>query len=312
MVVFVIGRRGNDNGCGRRRGGLLNLNDLIRYESEGSALDFKRIEYRKDAHADLLKDVLSMANAHVTGSRYIVTGVDSPPGGPKKVLGIDPGQMRDAATYQQLVAENIEPALDLTYLTHEFDGKTLGVFEISRCTDQPYQMRKDYTPLRRGEMWIRKGTTQMLVIREDLSRYEEQRRTAAGFSGEVVVSFRHPGTWPGPELQVHSKRFELPSEKADREIRKVLEARASARVAPTWMPLVRPSFSFIPYAERKTEELRELLPKIGQEWEDYDLAALFNTHAEAVNFKLVDKGDEYLEDARFPETTKCGCGKRIL
>lgn len=240
-----------------------------------------------------------MANADVNGSRFIVTGVDSPPGGPKELLGIDRAMMRDAATYQQLLGDNIEPAIDLKYFPHEFDGKVLGVFEISGCKEQPYQMRKDYTPLRRGEMWIRKGTRQMLLPREDILRMETQRRASSGFSGDVDVQFRHAGTWPGPEMRVMPRRFELPTEKAEREIKEVLAARAAAHTGAGWMPRFRDPFSFVPYYERTTEELNELIKTIRKDLEDYDLAALYGEHAEAVNFRLVNKGDEFLEDVRF-------------
>jgi hypothetical protein len=279
----------------------LNLDDLIQYETEGSALDFKRMEYKKDAHVDLLKDVLAMANAHVEGPRRIVTGVHTPPGGPKNFLGIDAAQMRDSASYEQLVGENIGPLIDLKYFPHVFDGKTFGILEISDCGDRPYQMKKDYASLKRGEMWIRKGTLQMLLGRDDLKQIEDLRRANSGFSGKVTVAFRHVGTWPSPESEMHvqPRRFELPSDRVEREIRSVIAAKQTARTEPTWIPRIRTPFSFIPYEERTLEELHEALAAAPKLYEDDDLYTLSDRCAEIVNFRIVNEGDEYLEDARF-------------
>ncbi len=92
------------------------LDDAIRYETEHTALDFKRTQYVKAQHAALLKDVLSMVNAHdVPGDRFIVCGVDLKPDGSRTFVGVPRGEVVDAATYQQLVRENLEPDVHLEY-----------------------------------------------------------------------------------------------------------------------------------------------------------------------------------------------------
>jgi hypothetical protein len=139
----------------------------------------------------------------------------------------------------------------------------------------------------------------MLLLREDVLRIEMERRASSGFSGDVDVQVRHAGTWFGPEMCVKPRRFELPSEKAEREIKEVLAARAAAHTGAAWIPRFQDPFSFVPYYERTTEELKELIKTIRKDLEDYDLAALCGIHAEAVNFRLVNKGDEFLEDVRF-------------
>ena len=53
----------------------MDYEDLVRYEHENTALDFKRSQYTKKTHQDLLKDVISMANADVEETRHIVIGI---------------------------------------------------------------------------------------------------------------------------------------------------------------------------------------------------------------------------------------------
>lgn len=50
--------------------------DLIRHEPEHTSFDIKLSQYSRERHDVLLKDVLSMANAHTSSDRYIVCGVD--------------------------------------------------------------------------------------------------------------------------------------------------------------------------------------------------------------------------------------------
>ena len=56
----------------------MNLDDLIEYESENTSLDFKAEEYGKN-NFELIKDVMSMANAHSNEKKYIVVGVKDNP-----------------------------------------------------------------------------------------------------------------------------------------------------------------------------------------------------------------------------------------
>lgn len=79
------------------------LDDVIRYERECTSVDFKETQYAKGNHLALLKDVMSMANAHdVPGDRFIVCGVDLKPDASRTFVGVSRGEVVDAATYQRL------------------------------------------------------------------------------------------------------------------------------------------------------------------------------------------------------------------
>jgi hypothetical protein len=45
-----------------------DIDNLIAYENEHSTLGFKAIQYDRDKHEALLKDILAMANAQVESS----------------------------------------------------------------------------------------------------------------------------------------------------------------------------------------------------------------------------------------------------
>lgn len=274
-----------------------SIDDLIRYEPESTALDFKGVQYVKAKHADLLKDVMAMANAHVEGDRHIICGVSKSAGGNVSIPGLCSNEVVDAASYQQLVESNIEPHVDLSYFPHEYAGKTVAILRISNCSKRPYTMRKDFDRLERGEAWIRKGTMQMLLQRDDLEKIYESRRLRSGFSGKVTVAF--DGLARAEPLVINARAFELPSVRARREILDVLAVRQLTGITPMAVPLLRPPGSFVPYIELSTRTLHERLQKVERDYEDYDLYYLSVRHAAALNFRLVNTSDEFVEDARF-------------
>jgi predicted HTH transcriptional regulator len=119
------------------------LLDLILYENENTRLDFKRDEYKKEDYSSFLKDVISMANAFSTQDRFIIIGLKPKSVEDRGIKGID-GELTDAATFQQLVHENIEPELSLEYFPFTIEKTKIGIIKISNCNNPPYLMKKDY------------------------------------------------------------------------------------------------------------------------------------------------------------------------
>ena len=83
--------------------GRRDLEDIIRNESENTALDFKSVQYKRDTHEALLKDILSMANARLDHERYIIVGINYKTNGERDILGISEDFVDDA-TYQELIS----------------------------------------------------------------------------------------------------------------------------------------------------------------------------------------------------------------
>lgn len=146
----------------------MNLEELIRFENENTNLDFKKEEYRKEKNEDLIKDVMSMANAISEETKYIIIGIKCYPDSKKEFQGIS--SIMDQANLENVIQENIEPLLRFKYYSYNIDDKMFGVIEIGENRNRPYMMKKDYGKLKKGEMWIRKGSRQTRVTREDLDR----------------------------------------------------------------------------------------------------------------------------------------------
>ena len=107
-----------------------NIEWLVKYEREGTRLDFKREQYQKEKNKDFIKDIMSMANAPIDGTKYIVVGVKDKTDGEKEFHSIPRESFIDQATYEQVIRENIEPSIEISYSPIKVDGNLLGVFEI--------------------------------------------------------------------------------------------------------------------------------------------------------------------------------------
>ena len=281
------------------------MRDLIRYENEHSALDFKAKQYRKEVHEDLLTDVLAMANADVLGDRHIVVGVNHRPDGTREFIGVKADEFVDPAIYQNLVRANIEPDLDLDYFCLDVEGTKLGVIRISGCEHQPYMMRKDFGRLRAGDAFVRKGSHQARLTRPDLERMIARRSGAGPEEGELTISLSPSEVVTDLALPALGK-VELPSDQAADKIRAILREREEQRrnlSLSAFGPAVLASITMpsilggTPYHLRPDDELRKDLDHVKETYRDDDLYELFEQHASKLNVYIRNSGTQYVDDA---------------
>lgn len=282
-----------------------DLDELIRYENESTRLDFKAVQYTRKSSEALLKDLMAMANANVSGDRYIVIGVKHRSGGAREFLGISEDEFTDSAVYHQIARENIEPEIHFTYEPYRFDDVLLGVFRVYDCTDPPYMMRKQFGPgLRSGDAYIRKGTHQARVTRPDLDRIL-RKRIEAGFTGELRIGFEAEEILEEISLPAVGA-IELPSQRAAETIRAILEEREKASRDPSLAKFghlvigagsLSPVLGPTPYARRSNEELRKNLEHVKDTYRDADLFTVLEQNAVKINLMLLNEGDSYVEDA---------------
>jgi len=197
---------------------------------ETVAIDFKRDAYSTETRYDLMKDLMSMANALEASTRLIIVGVYAPVNAPREWHPIDPARFEDDANLQQVVHGYIEPVIPFSYRRQYVDGKLYGVLEIEGDLDPPYVVKKEYNggkrTLKEGECWIRRGTTQSLISRRELDRLYAGRnpfrdKIQAGFSMKMLkrlaVRAIAPYTFPSAERLHELKRMHagvLPPEAA--------------------------------------------------------------------------------------------------
>lgn len=279
-----------------------NLEWLIRYDSEGTKLDFKREQYHKGNYQDLIKDIMSMANAPVEGKRYIVVGVKDRPDGTKEFSSINGVDFIDQATYQQIVRENIEPTINFSYYPKEIDEYLLGIFEIDENNNPPYMMRKDYKMLKKGECFIRRGSQQERLTRRDLDEILEIKSKKI-FNDKISIGFNNDSE---KKLTIRSVReIKLPSQNAKEKIESILKSRKEASrlglnsaigELGLSMTRFRMPFESVPYEDREVDELEKNLKNVVDTYNDHDWYYIGEKMSEKLNLFLKNDGNQYLED----------------
>lgn len=281
---------------------LSNIEFLIRYEREGTKLDFKREQYNKEKYQDLLKDIMAMANAPIEGKRYIIVGVKEKTDGSKEFHSIPKDEIVDQATYQQIVRENIEPHINFSYYSIELDGNILGIIEIDKCDNPPYMMKKDYRALKKGECLIRRGSQQERMTRRDLEEIL-QFKSHTYFDDKISIGFNK--NFDQKLTMKAVREYKLPSSEAKEKIESILKKRKKeSKLIPNNhyerlglnITAFRSPFQNVPYEERTTEELEKNLKDVQETYRDDDWYYIGEEMSEKINFIMRNDGTKYLED----------------
>lgn len=283
----------------------VNYDNIIEFENEHSGLDFKSVQYDKEKHAAFLKDIIALANAEVEGVRVIIIGIKHKPNGNREVVPIREGEFVDQATYQQLVRENVEPELMITYDPYEYKEKLIGIIRIFDCSKRPYMLKKDFSPLKKGDCFIRKGSHQVRALRADFDMFYESRKNGTQFYGNVSIGFS--GSNYSDEIKVSAiGRPELPSTRAEKRIKKILAEKKKQRelfgnssIFATGIldSLTASPFASVPYEKRTIETLEENLESVKETYQEDDLYEVFEVHAYKLNFDILNRANEYVRDA---------------
>ena len=290
---------------------MVNFDNLIKYENENTSLDFKAIQYKKIQHEDLIKDIMSMANADVENDRYIIIGVSHKSSGDREILNIKERDFIDSSKYQQIIRENIEPDIKLEYFSYKHEGKLLGILKIFNCFDQPYMMKKDFGTLKKGDCFIRKGTHISRMMRRDLDVIFEKKIKKDRFDGKIQLSFS--GYISSQEIElVAIGEIKLPSQRAAEKIKSIIKEKKQLAKMKTQNTGLTGIFAIlesqqqiiatnplapIPYEQRTLEELQKNLKEVGQTYYDDDRYEHFELNSHKINISILNEGHKYIEDA---------------
>lgn len=281
---------------------------LIVYENESTTLDFKREQYVKEKYQNFVKDIMSMANAPVDGNKYIIVGVKERPDGSREFHSVE--DFVDQATYEQIIKENVEPAINFTYKPFVMDEYKFGVFEIQKGEDPPYMMKKDYKELKKGDSFIRRGSQQDRLTRRDLDELLLMKSKKA-FNGKILVGFNKK--YDVNTTITALRKLPLPSIKAEEKIKSILKSRENETPqTPKLLNEMYKKYAFgtyfepIPYEERSVKELEEDLKNINKDYKDEDDYYVSESLSKKINLNIRNNGNEYLEDASIELKIKKG------
>ena len=256
-----------------------DIRNIIKYESEGALVDFKRAEYplgKDPKKNELLKDISAMANHPSNDTKVIIIGVIEKNGLACDFLNIE--NSTDQALYQQFIDENIEPRLNFEYKTFSYEGYNLAVFIISKNNSRPYLFKRnihkisDHTvQYRIGDGFIRTGSSTKKLTRDDFESIYKNRFEKRDRTNDIKISpfLKKSSNWFDmynldfsiENLSSESIEFEIEfrvfySNKVlvlkTYELEKILEGDSLPQIYPQYFsPTVDRTFPFIEISEGK-------------------------------------------------------------
>ena len=118
--------------------------------------------------AELLKDILAMANAWREGPGRILLGVKDARPHPAEVIGLN--EHLDDAKLQQFVGSKIRPKLTFRYEECLYEGRAVGIISIPKQA-RPLYLQHPYGPLKSNVVYVRAAVQQMKPNPRKLQRW---------------------------------------------------------------------------------------------------------------------------------------------
>jgi len=265
-------------------------------------MQFCKTAYGADGIRRFLRDVISLANASISGNRYIVTGVEFDEKGQKRIQPIDRDDFAGSPPYQALVADYIEPPVRITYQQVSLEGKRVGVYEIGDCRDRPYMMRIDHSErLRRGDAYIRMNETAVKMGRRQLQELFAKKFREAVPTDNIEIGF--PGEIIHKDLHIETADLsQLPSTLASAKLKQLIEIRERVKDSGSTTVMARLTHARLfgsdsPYEDRNSEELAAEMSQIQQKHENEDQHHLFEEKVRNLQLVILNQGEDAIEDA---------------
>jgi hypothetical protein len=275
---------------------------IARSATPGTSVQFCEDAYGVDGIRRFLRDVLAMANASVEGNRYIVTGIGFNKQNQREVRPLEQSDFSGKPSYQSLVTDFIEPPVRLRYQPVIVDGKQVGVYEISACSDRPYMMRADYSEqLRRGDAYTRVDNAVIKMGRRQLQEMFELRFRHSVSADNIEVGF--PGEIIHKDLIVTTVDLaKMPSAIASSKLQQLLDIREKCTNSGSTTVMARMMHARLfgsdtPYEDRDAPKLISQMAEIRSKHQSDDDHYLYETRATKLQFVVYNQGVESIQNA---------------
>jgi hypothetical protein len=279
-----------------------HLTNIAQSAEPGPGIQFRLQAYGANAIDSFLRDVLSLANASISGPRYIVVGAGFDGSGQRRITGIDTSDFSGKPSYEALAHEFIEPPLRIHYHPVSAAGKRVGVFEIGDCQDRPYMMRIDYSEtLRRGDAYKQSGELSIKMGRQQLMQLFEKKFHDSVSTKDIEVGFAGDIIHKSMTLK-HADLSTLPSRIAAAKIEQIVKIRSKSQNTGSTSIMARLMHARLygsddPYVSRTVEELMEDIENTPIKFRHQDGNYLFEKNRKEIQLVVYNQGKEPILDA---------------
>ena len=121
-----------------------------------SGIQYPFAKATDEEKSELLKDILGFANCWRRAEAFILIGVQEVQGGRSIVYGVS-DHLQDHSL-QQFVTSLTNRPVQFGYEACEFEGQQVGIIRVP-IQRRPVFLKRDYGKLRKGEVYIRRGSS---------------------------------------------------------------------------------------------------------------------------------------------------------
>ena len=261
--------------------------------------------YGPVGRADLVRDVMGLANLPGTEPRYIVLGASRNADGDIEATGLTESALSEIEGYAELIRQYLEPELAIEINCGSVKGKLIAVLQIGGFDNPPYMVSTDLSEeLRSGACWVREPGLFRAARRRDFDRMlgtrevaqpeavEETPRVEIGFGDDATAQqfvMRVPELNMAPSV--------LAAKRLQDQISVVKEAGARNVVDSSVARLVHAQQygSELPYDERGVNTLIENFNAVSFEYGEADDYYYTESNALKLNFCVRNACDRPLE-----------------
>ena len=168
------------------------LNRLL-YEKSSNVLIFRSHEYKLDValaleKGQILKDIVSAANAWRRADTYILIGVEEDKGGKNKVLGVI--EHLDEKKIIDFVNSKVQKPIIFSYKALTVDRKKIGMIHIP-LQERPFFLKEDYANLKKYVIYIRRGDSVQEAETDEVVKIKEYNQDNEKAVPSFKVEFAH-------------------------------------------------------------------------------------------------------------------------
>ena len=162
----------------------ISLEDIkqLCMEGESNHLDYKLEQYpfvgvSLPEKAELLKDVLALANAFRKGTAYILIGVAQQPDGSGLIVGLPKENFIDDAKLQQFINEKMNRVVEFSSYAVEIDSANIiQVIEIPVQYERPYFLESRLGKIAENSVFIRIGSSTRIANPDEIARMGKEEQ----------------------------------------------------------------------------------------------------------------------------------------
>jgi hypothetical protein len=195
----------------------MEILDQLLYEEASDCLIFRPHEYKFDGallleKGELLKDIVSAANAWRRADTYILVGVEWTNGGKNKILGVI--NHLDENEIREFINGKLQEPLLFHYQALTVDRKKIGVIHIP-LQKRPFYLTEDFANLKKYVIYIRRGDSVREAGTEEAARIKEsltEKTEEAASADSVRVEFAYSPNRKvlGDYLKINTYSIEIP------------------------------------------------------------------------------------------------------